>query len=337
MVPNVGIVGFGKMGILHAGIVNALPNCKITAVCERQPVMTRIAKKLLPHVNFYDDISEMTGDTTIDAFFITSPIGSHSSIIRAIRESGVKVGLFSEKPLATNGAEAREAAEAAAKLERPNMVGYHNRFSPIYQHAKKLLDGMAIGDLQMLRAYSYTADIFRRGTGWRFEKGSGGALLDLGPHILDLLLWFFGEPEHVSAIERSFYSTQVEDYVHAIVSFRSGLVGGLDISWSQRGYRLPEIRIEVQGTNGFMSISDDYLRIRADNPVKNVVEAGSQVIQKPSLNSSVDFLLAEPEYTLEDKYFLDALVEGRQVEPSFHTAVKTNDFVDMIHKAAAAG
>jgi hypothetical protein len=68
--------------------------------------------------------------------------------------------------------------------------------------------------------------------------------------------------------------------------------------------------------------------------VKGVVEAGRRVFQKPSFNTSVDYLLAEPEYTIEDQIFLKAVENQSQVEPSFNTAVKVNEFVDLIHKAA---
>ena len=324
------------MGILHAGIVNALPSCKVTAICETEPLLTRVAKKILRGVAFYKDASEMVQNETIDAVFITSPIQTHTSIIRSLLKSGAKPGLFSEKPLAANSADALQVAEAATKQQVVNMVGFHKRFSPVLRHAKQLLEGGAIGEVQSVRCCTYTSDIFRKGSGWRFRKGAGGVLLDLGPHLLDLLLWWFGEPKSVSAVERSFYSSEVEDYVHAIVRFRSDVIASLDISWSQRGYRLPEIGLEVQGTNGSMSVSDDYVRIHADKPVRGVIEAGRHVFQRPAFNTSVDFLLAEPEYTFEDKSFLMAIMEGNQeVEPNFHTAAKVNEFVDLIHKEAA--
>lgn len=333
--PNVAIVGLGKMGFLHAGIVNALPSCKVTAVCESESLIVRMATKLMRGVSFYKNVSEMIEQETIDAVFITSPIHTHVPIIRSILEANATLGLFSEKPLAANGADALEVAEATTKLGVANMVGFHKRFSPFFRYVKQLLDAKALGELQCLKSYTYTSDIFRTGTGWRFVKGTGGVLLDVGPHLLDLLMWYFGEPETVSSVERSFYSTEVEDYVHAIVKFHSGLVGSLDVSWSQRGYRLPEILIEVQGTNGSVFVSDDYVKMEIDESVKDVVEAGRRTLNKGSFDTSVDFLLADPEYTIEDKYFLDAIMgDSKKVEPSFLAAARVNEFVDLIHKEA---
>ena len=322
------------MGILHAGILNALSNCKVTAVCENDPIVSRVAKKILRDVSFYSEVSKMLTDTDVDALFITSPIQTHALVILAALQSSPSVALFSEKPLAMNGTEASEIANKVATNGAINMVGFHKRFSPVFRDAKRLIDSGVIGKIQFLKSYSYSADVFRRGEGWRFRKEGGGALLDLGPHILDLILWFFGDPERVTAFERSLYSSEVEDYVHVTLRFPSGLIGSLDISWSARGYRLPEIRLDMQGTNGSMIVCDDYIKIQVEETVPGVMDSGIQLLQKPSYNTNVDFLLADPEYTLEDKYFVKAAEEKTQTVPDFHTAAKVNHLVDLIHKNA---
>jgi predicted dehydrogenase len=51
--------------------------------------------------------------------------------------------------------------------------------------------------------------------GWRSSKkiSGGGVLLDLGSHIIDLLLWYFGPIETIIVgIVKSVYSTEVEDF-----------------------------------------------------------------------------------------------------------------------------
>jgi predicted dehydrogenase len=205
----------------------------------------------------------------------------------------------------------------------------------VLRHAKYLLEKRAIGRLQFMRCYSYASDIFRKGSGWRFKKGTGGVLLDLGPHLLDLLLWYFGEPEVISAIEQSYYSSEVEDYVHAVFRFGADFVGSFDVSWSKRHYRLPEISIEVQGTAGSLSVCDDYVRIQADKSVEGVIEAGSKTFQRAAFDTGVQFLLADPEYTVEDIHFLDAVQNRTKVEPDFQTAAEVSQLIDQVHQVAS--
>jgi hypothetical protein len=85
-----------------------------------------------------------------------------------------------------------------------------------------------------------------------------------------------------------------------------------------------------------MIVFDDYIKIQVEETVPGVIDSGIQILQKPSYNTNVDFLLADPEYTLEDKYFVKAVEEKTQAVPGFHTAAKVNRLVDLIHKNAAA-
>ena len=53
---NVGLVGLGKMGMLHAGILNTLNNVKIISVAETESLLTKNFKKILPEINVYQNI-----------------------------------------------------------------------------------------------------------------------------------------------------------------------------------------------------------------------------------------------------------------------------------------
>ena len=78
---------------------------------------------------------------------------------------------------------------------------------------------------------------------------------------MDILLWFFGEPDSVSAVKRRLYSNEVDDYFHAVMSFKSGLKGHMDTCWSIRSFRLPEISIEIHGKKGTLTVTDDFVRL----------------------------------------------------------------------------
>jgi len=323
---RVGIVGLGKMGILHGGIVNKLPDANVTAVCEKERLVAGIAKKLLPKgVSFYADSAEMVSKENLDAVFITTPIASHAPIILELAKLKPDLSLFVEKPLANSSELARNTCEAVKGSRGVHMVGFQKRYAPLFQEAKKMLDKHLIGDLMFFRAYSYSSDVLGEGTSWRFASGVGGVLLDLAPHLLDVLLWLFGDVEYVSAVRRSLYSKTVEDYVHAILNFESGLSGHMDACWSVRGFRLPEIMLEIHGKEGNIILTDDELRIEPGNE-----DEKQQVFYNQSFDTSVPFLLANPEYTLEDQAFLIAIDGGSRPVPDFLEAAKVNFLVEAI-------
>ena len=327
---RVGIVGLGKMGILHAGIVNQLPNARIQAVCEREKLVSGIARKLLPKgVSFYDDSAEMISKENINAVFIATPIAAHAPLVVELAELKPEINLFVEKPLASSSELAKTACEATTKLRGVHMVGFQKRYAPLFREAKRMITENVIGDLMFFRAYCYSSDVIREGKTWRFKSGTGGVLLDLAPHLLDLLLWFFGEVKSVSALRQSIYSKSVDDYIHALLTFESGLSGHMDTCWSVRAFRLPQISIEIYGKDGNITLSDDELRIETDKE-----ESKAQVFHNQSFNTSVPFLLANPEYTVEDQAFLDAIRDGTHPAPDFTEAAKVNFLVERIQLAS---
>ena len=314
------------MGILHAGIVNQLPNSRIEAVCENEKLVAGIAKRLLPKgISFYEDYVKMVTRENLDAAFITTPIASHTPIITELVDRRPEISLLVEKPLASSAELAKKACDAATKMQGVHMVGFQKRYSPLFRQAKRMVDNKAIGDLMFFRAYSFSSDVLNEGTSWRFRSGVGGVLLDLAPHLIDALLWLFGDVRYVSAVRRSIYLKEVDDYIHALLTFESGLSGHLDACWSVRGFRLPQISMEIYGKDGNMMLTDDELRIESKGE-----DEKAQVFYNQSFDTSVPFLLANPEYTMEDQAFLNAINGGSRPAPDFFEAAKVNYLVNAI-------
>ena len=330
---KVGVVGLGKMGLLHAGILNALPTCKVTSIAEKEGLLVRFAKKLLPSLNFYPNVGEMLAEEEeLDAVYVTTPISSHLTILQEIVASRRKVGVFVEKPLAGNHDETKKMVDLSEELGLQNMVGFQKRFSPIFQKGRMILADGALGELASFSAYSYVSGVFSEGKGWRFKAGQGGALLDLGPHLIDTLLWYFGEPTSVEGNTWAKYSTEVDDFAKGRLEFCSGLTGSFDVSWSIDGYRLPEIGIEVHGRNGTLRVTDDYLKLELSSDAASL-KAGNYHFKRPELESGVDFLIGDPEYCIEDKYFMDCVLGRRLPQPNFLAGSKVNDIIERIHNS----
>ena len=329
---RVGVIGLGKMGILHAGILNALDGSKVVGICERDGVLRRVGKKALQQISFYENPSDMVKDQELDAVYITTPIQSHAPIVQELSRLGRKVSLFIEKPLAGNLSEAGQIVSSSKTLGTVNMIGFQKRFLPQFERVKKLLDAHALGEILLFRGYSLVSGVFSKGGGWRFEKGQGGSLLDLGPHLIDLLLWYFGEPSKIRAWVRSFYSDKVEDFSHLVFDFDSGLIGHIDVSWSIAGYRIPETQIEIQGKNGSLVVNDDFLSLRIVEDMPGVVKSGTTIQRKPELVHGVDFVLGDPEYCIEDKYFLDCVRRGTSPRPGLEAGLEVNKIIEEAHK-----
>jgi predicted dehydrogenase len=333
---KVGVVGLGKMGILHAGIVNSISDTSVTAICEKESFLTAAAKAFLPkRISIYKDYQKMVAEEQLDAVYITTPIGTHASIVKDLLKSNTALSIFVEKPLASSYEEAKVACEAVARSGGVNMVGFQKRFSQVFQKAKWLIEQEIMGGPIFFRSYCFSSDVLREGSSWRFRKNTGGVLLDSAPHLLDLLIWFFGEPTRTMAVKKHVYSSEVEDYVHAVLSYDSGLDGHVDACWSISNFRLPEFLIEIYGRNGVMTVTDDYVKSAPGRGSEKM--GGGQTFHRQSFETSPPFLLADIDYTMEDLAFLNAVRTRDAPQPSFVQAAKVNALIDKILNSTEKG
>jgi len=328
--PKLAIIGLGKMGLLHAGVHSALQGAPLIVASEKEGFIVRMIQKMIPQAKIYEDYTEMVAnEPDLEGVVITTPIHTHAPIIMDILKARENLGIFVEKPLCTNYSDAVKICTAVKRTKCANMVGFQKRYAATFKRAKDLLSTGEIGQPQFFKSYSFMSDIFRKGKGWRFDKESGGVTLEVGPHLLDLLIWYFGEPERLTGFRKRLYSEQVEDYVHAAMEFPSGLAGYADISWSIRNYRLPEVYVEVNGTNGVLTVCDDYVKLQLEGD-SATTPAGTYLHRRPQLQPSVPFLLGDPEFCLQDQVFQDNLQTGRSSEPDFEDAAKVNSLMDKI-------
>jgi predicted dehydrogenase len=201
------------------------------------------------------------------------------------------------------------------------MVGFMKRFSVTFLEAKRLLNQGILGSIDSFDAYAYSSDF--SGISENSKSHSrGGVLRDLGSHVIDLSLWFFGDLEVSSANFESKNGNLSEDVVHAKVE-KQGLEGFFDISWCMDNYRLPDFGFTIKGQKGFMKVNDDILELNLD-------AEEAKKWYKHDLGDNVDFLLGMPEYYREDKHFIDSVLSGKRAEPSFVDGSKVDFVIDEI-------
>lgn len=324
---DVGVVGLGKMGILHCGIVNSLPGAHVQAICEKDGHLLKAGQELLPKsVAFYSDVKKMVEQEHLDAVYVTTPINTHLPLILELVNGNPRLSIFVEKPLASSGELAQKACEAVQNLNGVYMVGFQKRFSPVFRRAREVIVEGTLGDLMFFRSSIFSSDVLRQGTTWRFTKGSGGVLLDLAPHLLDMLLWFFGEPKKLKALTRRIYSTEVDDYVHTALEYESGLEGYFDACWTLKEYRLPELMIEVYGKRGVLTVTDDFIRCTTGN--------NQEIQYKSSFKDPVPFLLVDPEFTKESETFLACAEQKTTPDSNFVEAAKVNRMIGRVNESA---
>jgi predicted dehydrogenase len=321
---RIGIVGLGKMGLLHATILNSLPNAKVVAICEKKRILVWYAKKLFPSVAILDRIQDFSS-LNLDAVVVSTPIPSHLRIIESLYSIGVP-NLFVEKTLAASGSESIRTCELAQKAGGVNMVGYMARYAVTFHKAKEWMDDGAIGRLTSFNAYAYSSDFIG------MEDRSflrGGVIRDLGCHVIDLAFWYFGDLAVETASMEPKQPSNGESNGHFNVNAPNGLEGEFDISWCKGGYRTPDYGLVINGVQGSIVVSNDSVSITRDNQ--------KQTWHRVDLTDNVAFMVSAPEYFREDATFIDAILNKSRTEPDFIMASKVDCFIDQVKQEAHRG
>lgn len=316
------------MGFLHAGILSTFPDIRIDALCEKNRLIARYARKMFRRAKVASDATQLS-DMDLDIAYVTAPVPFHFGIIKSIYLRNIARNVFVEKTLASNSSESTELSQLAENSSGAHMVGYQKRYAVTFNRVRELLHRGTIGEPFSFECHIYSSDFV--GLDLKRVKtisaSRGGLLRDLGAHAIDLAMWYFGDLGVSSRMQESAWSERAETQVTFSVRSLNGVEGSICASWCKEGYRIPELRLLTKGTKGTMLVSDDKLELK--------LNSGSQSAwYKHDLNDNVEFLLASPEYYREDNEFVRCVKEKRCPESDFSAASKIDILIDRISRMA---
>ena len=190
-----GVVGAGRVfQRFHLPCVRDRPELTLAAVCD---VDVGRAGAMLGDraegVLVTSDLDEFFAVGRLDVVAVCTPNDAHTEPMLRALASGAAV--LCEKPVAADIEEARAIARAAAKRRAGVNLPYRfHELIPAFRAA--IPDGSCQIDVRFSTAGQR---LWRPATAWYGDvaRAGGGALLDLGPHVLDLLITLFGRPELV--------------------------------------------------------------------------------------------------------------------------------------------
>jgi predicted dehydrogenase len=322
---KIGIVGLGKMGLLHASLLNVMPSAAVVALCEKSALMGRIFRKVFSStgVRVVDNVEKFVG-LGLDAVYVTTPISSHLPVVKELFEKDIVHNVFVEKTLTMNYLKSRELCEIAQKTGGVNMVGYMKRFSVVFDKAKALLLHCDLGEPESFSAYAYSSDFLGLTKESKSSSSRGGALSDIGCHIIDLTLWLVGDlqPSEILSVAKNEAGSETSISFSAHSS--SGLNGRFDISQEKPNYRMPEFGVSIQFPKGKIEVNDDRLCL--------TTKEGTKKFYRHDLNDTAYFSIGEAEYFRENECFLNSLLGKGKCEPSFDQASKVDLLIDQVRE-----
>lgn len=256
------------------------------------------------------DVGDVLGDPSIDAVSVALPNFLYRDLLARALRAGKHV--LAEKPLGTSAAQARELAAIAAGAGKVAAVGFSFRRVPAVAAARRTVQEGAIGHPYFARGFyyaDYALDPHSPRT-WRFlqEQSGGGALIDIGVHVIDALTHILGPIDRVvsasldtlipqrplpaggighgaAASETETGEVTNDDVALLTVRFASGAVGTIQLSRIAAGTP-NQFGFEVFGSRGHVMFdstrSDEYTLYESDG-VPSGHDGPRRVIAGPAM------------------------------------------------------
>jgi 1,5-anhydro-D-fructose reductase (1,5-anhydro-D-mannitol-forming) len=218
-------------------------------------LVTRDPRKAASYnTRVWQSLDQALADSAVNAVYVATPVFLHApQTVQSLR-AGKHV--LCEKPMAMNEAQARSMVQAAEAANRTLGVAYYRRTYPKVLRAKQLLDAGAIGQPVIAEL---TCHEWRAGSAshrdWLLDPAlaGGGPLYDIASHRIDVLNFFFGEPQRVSAfLSNALHQYAVEDNATVMIEYAGGVRGIVDVRWHSK---IKRDECRIRGTEGEMELS----------------------------------------------------------------------------------
>jgi predicted dehydrogenase len=175
---KIAIAGCGKVADQHVQAVRRIPDCKIVAVCDREPLMAKQLGERFGISACFPNLKEMLHVASPDVVHITTPPQSHYSLAKQCLECGSHVYL--EKPFTITADQAESLIQFAEDQELRITVGHNYQFTLEMMEMRRLISEGYLGG-RPIHLESY----------WSYDLGGSmyaGAFLGSHAH------WLHGLP-----------------------------------------------------------------------------------------------------------------------------------------------
>jgi predicted dehydrogenase len=363
---NVGLIGFGFIGKLHANAYNSIPyvfnNPTITA--HIQAVLRTHPGSDLEFIRNLD-IDLVTSQAEefyaqpMDAVDICSPNVFHrEQVLEAIRQ---KKHVYCEKPLGRTLADAIAITETTRKSGLITHTAFMMRYVPAIRQMKAVIENGGIGQPYHFRAHTFHSSYLNalRPMSWRLSQAAsgGGALADLGVHLMDLIRFLLGEIAWVQCQTRTFITERpitaassqkgtvdVDDWALCSLGMQNGSSGMIEVTRVSGGTS-DSSAIEIIGSQGTVKVdfenqmTVDFFDARSNQwligPQDFPPATGLRPIEKlwPASKQSLGYMVNAHLASAYD--FLQCIQEKKHSLLSFETALAAQEILEAAYLSAS--
>ncbi len=214
---NLAVIGVGGWGKNHVRVLHDLG--VLSAVCDANEERAReIAAKYDTH--YYTSVDGILGDK-LDGCVVCTPTKSHFDVAKKMMDNGVNV--FVEKPLSFSSAECEEMMRISLSKKVLLTSGYIERFNPVVQDVKHIIENRTYGDLLMVE--------FHRENRMPLHIKDVGIIYDTSVHDIDTAMVLFNSRPQVVFARAGAKFHSYEDFATIMMGFEDHKVAIIASNW----------------------------------------------------------------------------------------------------------
>jgi predicted dehydrogenase len=248
---RIGVIGAGVIGQLRAQSVTKNPAATLVAVVD--PVSASAERAVAgTGAVALTSTSELLSRDDLDAVIVSSPLPNHEEAVLGAYQRGLHV--LCEKPLGSSVESAARMLAAARSADRVLAVGFNHRYYPAIQFIKETITSGRIGALDHVRVFGGHDGLANFKADWQYRApaSGGGAMMDVGIHMTDLVRYLVGDIQDVCGVvsNKIWKVPGSEDNAMAIFKTAAGLPVFYQACWTEwRGYGF---YVDVYGETGMV-------------------------------------------------------------------------------------
>ena len=309
-----GVLGFGRLGSLHARNIARYPGAELIAVCDPDPLALDRAESEYSPILLTRDLDYFLA-LPIEGVVIATNTEMHLEHIRAVARAGKAI--FTEKPVGLTLVETDTALQEVVNADVPFQIGFQRRWDARYRQARSLIENGQIGEPVLFKAFGRDPSASDPAN-WGLGK-NGGIFLNCAIHDFDAARYLLGqEVDWVTATGGALVHTGLvgfgdADTASTTMFFSGGAMAMTE--WSRYAAYGYDVGMEVVGTGG-------VIRFRSSSSTPNALMLNNTglVVHTPYGRTPTVFTVFEEAFQSAIEGFVDAVAAGRNPSPGVQDA-----------------
>ncbi len=321
---NIGLLGCGRIGQVHARSLMRLGSARLAAVADAvAPAAQTLADTTGAQVR---DADQIIAADDIDAVILCTPTDTHYDLIHAAARAGKAI--FCEKPVDMSADRIRDCIKAVSAAGVPFLTAFNRRFDPNFANLQSRIAEGEIGEVEIVTILSRDS----APPPLSYIQSSGGIFRDMTIHDFDMARFLLGEePVQIFAVGAALVDPDigaVGDVDTAAVTLTTASGRICQISNSRRASYGYDQRIEVHGSRGML---------RAENVLENTVECATEAGFRRAPAQHFFLERYEAAYLAEMAHFIAALEQGQPPRPDITDGLRAQLLADAATESLKTG